>query len=139
MKLDSFLKFPLVIFLMCFVGCASMAERGLLRDVQFRQPPVVSLGPEFTLHDRVNLRYNSRFKAILTGDGHGHVFVIDEKRTVHHIEIAGNEVLLSETLGSLNKDIDSFRKIDAVEHPKGTLRVVAGNKMFTRSGHGAWT
>ncbi|NPV03581.1 MAG: hypothetical protein HPY67_02490 [Syntrophaceae bacterium] len=116
-----------------------MAERGLLRDVEARKAPAVSLGPEFTLHDKVNLRYNSRFKAILTGDGHGHVFVIDELRAVHHFEIAGNEVLLRETLGAMSRDEYFFGRIDAVEYPKGALRVVAGDKMFIRSGQGGWT
>jgi hypothetical protein len=139
MNLDSFPKLSLAIFLMCFMGCASMAERGLLRDVQTRQAPAVSLGPEFTVQEKMMLRYDSRFKTLVTGDGHGHIFIIDKERAVHHIEISGNHVLLRETLGSLGGDVQFFSRIDAVEYPTGALRVIAGDKMFIRSGQGVWT
>ena len=120
------------------MGCATMAERGLFRNVQARQAPAISLGPEFTVQDKMMLHYDSRFKAILTRDGHGHIFVVDKVRTVHHLEVSGNEVLLRETLGSLGSDVHYFSRIDAVEYPKGALRVVAGDKMFMRSVHDVW-
>jgi hypothetical protein len=129
----------IVVALTGIMGCSSMAERGLLRDVQARQAPTVNLGPEFAVQDKMLLRYDSRFKAILTRDGHGHIFAVDKERAVHHIEIAGNEVLLRETLGSLSSEVQFLSRIDAVEYPKNSLRVVAGDKMFMRTDHGVWT
>ena len=120
--------------LMAFcVGCASMPERGLLPDVKARQLPAVNLGPEIILQEEVKLNDDSRFSSLISKDGHVHLFLTDKKKQTHHIEISGNEVLNREMLGVA----DGF-SLDAIEHPSGTLRVVAGDKMFIRSEGGKW-
>ena len=120
------------------VACATMAEQGLLPEVQARQAPAVSLGPEFSVQDNMPLGYNAEAKAVVTRDGHGHVFVIDKERAVHHIEIAGTDVLRRETIGVVTGAPSGFSRPDAVEHPPGSLRLVAGDKMFVRSETGVW-
>lgn len=114
---------------MVCAGCASMAERGLLPDVQARRPPNVHLSPEIVLLEENGFADGSDFKSIITTDGRAHFFMADEKKRIHHVEVFGNAVLLREILGTMEGDAPA---IDAVEHPAGCLRVLAGDRQFVR-------
>lgn len=127
----------IVMLMASCVGCASMAERGLLPDVKARQLPAVILGPDTILLEEVKPDDNSRFASLISKDGHAHLFVIDKEKRIQHIEILGDEVLDREMLGVMDGPGLNL-KVDAIEHPSGRLRVVAGNKMFARSEGGKW-
>lgn len=114
-----------------------MAERGLLNDVKSRHLPAVNLGPQITLQEKAKFDYDTRFANLISKDGHAHLFAIDKEKRIHHIEISGNEVLNRELLGEVDKSYPN-PKVDTVEHPRGKLRVLAGDKMFIRSEGGKW-
>jgi hypothetical protein len=127
-----------LVFLMLFIaGCASMAERGLLPDVKDRQLPEVSLGPEIILLKQAKLGWSSRFASLIETDGRAHLFLTDKEKKVHHIEILGNEVMAREILGTMEGD-DFHQALEAIEHPLGRIRVLAGDKMFIRSENSEW-
>ena len=117
---------------MLCAGCASMAERGLLPDVKARRQPDVNLSREVILLEEAKIAQGSNFKSVIGTDGRAHLFVADEGKRIHHVEVSGNEVLLREILGTMEGDAPN-QAIDAVEHPAGKLRVLAGNKQFIRS------
>lgn len=119
-------------------GCAaSMASRGLLPDIQARQPPAVNLGPEIILleAERDPSVYLSNIKSLITEDGVAHLFAADRKNQIHHVEVSDNEIVLREILGVVEGS-PSRQTLDAIEHPIGTLRVLAGDKQFIRSTSG---
>lgn len=127
-----------IVSLMAFcVGCASMAERGLLADVKKRIQPAVNLGPEIILLEEVTLADDSYFTSLIGNDGHAHLFAIDKEKRVRHVEISGNEVHIREILGVMD-GLGLNSKLDVIEHPSGKLRVVAGDKMFIRTEDGKW-
>ena len=107
-----------------------MAERGLLPDVKARQLPDVHLSPEIVLLEEKGFADGSNFKSIIGTNGRAHFFMADEKKRIHHVEVSGNAVLLREILGTMEGDTPS---IDAVEHPEGSLRVLAGDRQFIQS------
>jgi hypothetical protein len=127
-----------IVMLMAFcAGCASMAERGLLPDVKARPLPAVILGPEIILLEAAKLDDSSFFQCLISKDGRAHLFVIDKEKRIQHVEISGQEVLHREMLGVTDGPVLNPR-VEAIEHPPGKLRVVAGDKMFTRSEGGKW-
>lgn len=107
-------------------GCASAVSRGLLPEVVARRPPNIQLGKELIL-----LQEPTRQSTILISkDGLVHVFAIDDGRQLNHIEILGDEVITHELLDAIERK--SSQDIDAVEHPHGQLRVLAGEKQYVR-------
>ena len=137
MRTGSLLK-GIVTFLstaMLCVGCASLAERGLLPDVVARRPPDVHLSPEVISLEEMQIADNSRIKSLISSDGRAHLFVIDKERKIHHVEVAGNKVLVQETLGATD-GAATTAALDAVEHPAGRLRVLAGDRQFIRPAPG---
>ena len=114
---------------MLCAGCASMAERGLLPDIQARRPPDVRLSPEIVLLEENGFADGSDFKSIITVDGRAHFFAADRKNRIHHVEVFGSAVLLREILGTME---DGTLAMDVVEHPAGCLRVLAGGRLFVR-------
>ena len=115
---------------MVCAGCASMAEHGLLPDIQARRPPDVHLSPEIVLLEEKGFADGSSFKSIIGVDGRAHLFAVDRKNRIHHVEVFGNAVMLHEILGAIEGDIAAM---DVVEHPAGSLRVLAGDRQFIRS------
>lgn len=113
------------------VGCTSLADRGMLPDIKARQVPDVNLGPEFVLIEGTKIAHNSQFKSLISSDGRAHLFLADRKKLIHHVEVSGNEVLLHEILGEMDGDTLG-QALDAVEHPAGILRILAGDKQFIR-------
>ncbi len=109
----------------------------LLKEIEVRRPPVVRVGPQLNLQDSVKLSWHSQMAGIISNDGSAHVFFTDEKKQVYHVEVSGNEVVNREILGTLESPREFFT-VDAVEHPAKTIRIAAGDKMFTRTGTGPW-
>ena len=120
------------VILLFLSGCASMAERGLLPDVKARRPPDVLLGKEILLLKEVKVADGSHFASLIGTDGRAHLFVADGEGQVRHVEISEQGILRQEILGAI-EGRTSHRSIDAVEHPAGRLRVLAGDKQFIRS------
>lgn len=129
----------LLLLVMFFAGCTSMAERGLLTDVKAHQLPAVDLGPTIILLEEAKLDNESGLASLISNDGHAHLFAIDKKDKIHHIELSGNVVLIHEILGVTKEPASgAMLALDIIEHPQGKLRVVAGDKMFIRSENNQW-
>jgi len=107
-------------------GCASLAARGLLPEVQGRRPPDVTLGPELVLLDEPPALTTS----LIDRDGRAHLFVTDGKQQLRHIEVLGDTVVNSEILA--RTDTGGRAAIDTVEQPAGKLRVLIGDKQYVR-------
>ncbi len=125
-------------------GCATgtLTERGMLPDVVGRRPPIVDLGPELVLLDQQNeftvgfLSYTPA-TSLIDRDGNAHLFIIDKKKQLHHVEVHGDTVFARELLGVVESVNDLA--FDAVEHPSGKLRVLTGDQEFIRaSPTGPW-
>lgn len=58
------------------------------------------------------------------------MFVVDKGKQLRHIEILGDEIVNREILGII--ETKPSEVIDAVEHPIGKLRVLAGNKQYVQ-------
>ena len=125
---------PVFLFaLMLCAGCASMAERGLLPDVKARPLPDVFPGTEIILLEKADISGDSLFKSLVSADGRAHLFLSDKKKKIHHLEISDSAVLQHEILGALE---EAPAALDAVEHPEGKLRVIAGDRQFIQSAPG---
>ncbi|MHB8829978.1 MAG: hypothetical protein ACYC6Q_10685 [Syntrophales bacterium] len=125
---------PVFLFaLMLCAGCASMAERGLLPDVKARPLPDVFPDPEIILLEKAEISGDSLFKSLVSADGRAHLFLSDKKKKIHHLEISNRVVLQHEILGALEV---APAALDAVEHPEGKLRVIAGDRQFIQSAPG---
>lgn len=59
----------LLFSVMVCAGCASMAERGLLPEIQARRPPDVHLSPEIVLLEEKEFADGYSFKSIIAADG----------------------------------------------------------------------
>jgi hypothetical protein len=125
----------LIIFLLVIAsliylsGCTinSLASKGLLPDVKERQPPDVQLGKELTLIEEPPKLSTS----LIDKDGVAHIFLIDENNQLNHIEIVGDNINFHEIVGEI--EVVSWAFFDAIEHPQGKLRVIAGNKQYYRT------
>ena len=122
--------FVLFVFFISLSGCAflaSLASKGLLPEVKARRPPEVDLGEELALLDDPATACSS----FISQDGRVHLFAIDNKAQLYHIEILGDTIVTREALGVINTE-RGF-SIDAVEYPDGVLRVLAGDRQYIRS------
>jgi hypothetical protein len=113
-------------------GCASSAKRGLLQEIKARHIPDIDVGPEVVLLEKVKIDHNAHIKSLISSDSRAHVFVIDRDKQLHHVEVRENELLGHEILGVLTNDATN-QHLDAIEHPSGNLRVLAGERQFIRS------
>ena len=112
------------------VGCTSLVEKGLLPELALRQPIDVELGQEVILLDKPPLMSSS----LIDKNGIVHVFVVNkvhEAKQLNHIEIVDDKITKREVLGIIETKQSEY--IDAVEHPYGTLRVLAGDKQYIRT------
>jgi hypothetical protein len=112
------------------VGCASLASRGLFPEVKARRPPEVELGVELILLNEPNepVKFST---SLISADGRAHVFVANAKRQLEHIEILGDKILAHELLGGIRTH--RGLALEAVEHPPGKLRVLAGDRQYVRA------
>jgi len=91
------------------------------------------------LLEEVKLDNDLGLASLISNDGHAHLFAIDKKNQIHHIELSGNVVLIHEVLGITKEPASELlQALDVIEHPPGKLRVVAGDKMFIRSENNQW-
>ena len=121
----------LLLLLMFLGGCASLAARGLLPDVQARRPPDIDLGRELVIFNEPPL-HNASF---IGTDGRAHLFLTDGKRQLHHIEVMGDSVVKKEILGLFESK--ETRALDAVEFPAGKFRVLVGDRQYVRAAPGS--
>lgn len=109
-------------------GCAtdSLVSKGLLPEVEARLPPDVQQGTELILLEEPPLNSTS----LIDSDGVAHIFLVDKDEQLNHIEILGDQIISHEFLD----EVDYFHwwDFDAVEHPRGKLRVLAGDKQYFR-------
>jgi hypothetical protein len=91
-----------------------------------RQPPSVNVGSQIVLLDKRPKLVTSLFAS----GGRVHVFVIDKENLLHHVAIAGDQILVREILGPINTD--AVEQLDAVEQPIGKIRVLAGDKQYVQ-------
>jgi hypothetical protein len=120
----------LVMFLFSVVfvsACASPERKDLLRTLRERPAPEVRLGPEITILDQ----QPSLITLFVAKNGRVHVFAVDRKKDIRHIEIE-EQIVANEVIGKLDQENSHPRSLDAVEHPEGTIRVLAGNSQFVR-------
>jgi len=112
------------------VGCASLASKGLLPEVLARHPPDIQLGAELILIEEPPELVTS----LIDTDGVVHLFLIDKDNQLQHIEILDDEIINREILGVIEK-LEPWTVLDAIEHPRGKLRVIAGDKQYFHSAH----
>lgn len=118
----------LLVIATLIVGCASQTNNSLLLEVENRHPPKVQLGSELILLENPPELCTS----IIDLDGVVHLFIIDEDKQLIHLEILGDEIIHRELLGVI-ETIEPWSALDAVEHPRGKLRVIAGDRQYFRS------
>jgi len=118
----------LLILLTLLFGCTSLVSKGLLPDVVTRHPPDIQLGAELILLEEPPERATS----LIDTDGVVHLFSIDKDKRLHHLEILGDEIITRESVGVIKK-LEPWTSLDAVEHPRGKLSVIAGDKQYFRS------
>jgi hypothetical protein len=117
-------------------GCATQAALGRLPGVAARQQSTVRLGPIVTLFDHVPRAAASA----MTSNGGLHVVAVDREGWVRHLQIQDEEIVVEERLGRLATSASGpTPPIDVVEHPLGTLRVLASDLSFRRAAdQSAW-
>ncbi|MEE9580925.1 MAG: hypothetical protein V3V74_06390 [Nitrosomonadaceae bacterium] len=119
-------------------GCISITTYKAVKikdhfpEVMARRPPDVKLSEELILLEKPPKRLTNS-TSLISKDGRAHVFVIDKKSHIYHIEIFGDKVINQEHLGEI--ETKGLMALDAVEHPPGTLRVLAGDKQYFRTAH----
>jgi hypothetical protein len=114
-------------------GCGSLATRGMLPEVQARRTAAVQLGRQLTLANTEPAHSTS----FIAQNGRVHIFLVDPKRQLRHIEVFRDEVVIDEPLGTI--ETAAPFALDAVERSSGEIRVLAGDKQFIRnSGSSAW-
>jgi hypothetical protein len=114
-------------------GCGSLATRGMLPEVQARRTAAVQLGRQLTLANTEPANSTS----FIAENGRVHIFFVDPKSQLRHIEVSRDEVVIDEPIGGV-KSAAPFA-LDAVERSSGEIRVLAGDKQFIRnSGSNAW-
>lgn len=128
MSLRPVVSVALFVIAMLIVGCASLVSKGLLPEVETRSPPDIQLGSELILLEKPPELCTS----LIDINGVAHLFFIDEDKQINHLEILGDEIITRELLGAI-ETIDPWTVLDAVEHPRGKLRVIAGNRQYFRS------
>lgn len=132
MKNSSFLGFKfqaavatsLFILSTLLTGCASLVEKGKLPMVVARQAPYIQLGPELILLEKPPIFSSS----LIDIKGAAHVFIVDQERQLKHIKIINDIIIHREFLGIIEGE--QSISLDAVEHPYGKLRVLAGDKQY---------
>jgi hypothetical protein len=133
-------KFRLLIGIFLFilpiveVGCfPSIASKDQLSDVATHPPPDVQLGPELILFEQTPILS----KSLIDMNGMAHVFFVDGEGRLNHIEILRDKIITREVLGVIENK--KAKTLDAVEHPRGKLRVLSGDKQFFRNApNAAW-
>jgi hypothetical protein len=118
----------ILIIMMLIVGCASHVSKGLLPELETRHAPEIQLGAELILLEEQPERCTS----LIDLDGVAHLFFIDEDKRLNHLEILGDEIITREFLGVI-ETVNPWMPLDAVEHPRGKLRVIVGDRQYFRS------
>jgi hypothetical protein len=114
----------ILLFALLLVGCASQAEKGKLPDDVASHLPDIQLGEELILLEKAPILSSS----LIDKEGSVHIFVVDQAKQLNHIEILDNKIITREFLGKI--ETEQVRFLDAIEHPPGKLRVLAGDKQY---------
>jgi hypothetical protein len=115
-------------------GCAfPPSVRGIiLPEVTKRRVPEVEIGPEMFLIDDLP-RSSFIGTSLSSNDGRVHIFVVNKKNQLNHLEILGDQVVTREIIGVVDAGMfGSVERIDAIEYPQGKLRVLAGDRQYIR-------
>src|SRR5574343_204147 len=124
----------LIIASSLLAGCSYKSVRELYPEIAIRKPPAVSLESELVLIDTPATIATS----LVTKDDKIHVFIADENKQLHHLELFNNIIEKHELLGKVDR-ISPNVPIDAIEHPVGKLHVLIGDRQFVRSTpNGPW-
>lgn len=118
----------LIILSILLFGCASHVSKGLFPEIEARHPPEIQLGAELILLQESPERSTS----LIDFDGVAHLFFIDGDKQLYHLEILGDEIITREFLGVI-ETVNPSIPLDAVEHPRGKLRVIVGDRQYFRS------
>jgi len=119
-------------------GCASGPSHWV-PGFSSRTPPELDLGQEIVLQGQPAKSVTS----LIGSDGHVHVFVLNERGDIHHIEVSTDKVVGHQPIGFAAGMVDSKGdpsnklSIDAIEHPKGTLRLAVNGVQYVRQNSGA--
>ncbi len=117
-------------------GCVSISPN-ILKEIETRRPPFVRVGPQLILQDHFELSLYPTMNSLIDSGGRAHIFFTDAMKLVHHVEVSENDVVRREVLGAVEKRHTRYT-VHSVEHPAGTIRVAAGDKMFIRAGNHTW-
>ena len=116
-----------------FVGCATVPPKQILSDLEARRPPDVALGEPMRLLEQPV----GQATAVASADGRLHLFALDTAKTLHHVQVDGEQVIKRSRIGTVD-GAPADVTLDVVEWPVGTLRVLAGGRQFVGSPGGEW-
>ena len=126
-EITTVVTLSLIIFSIVMVGCATKPSMNQFPELEARQPPKVKLGQELILLENPPMLSTG----LIGTDGSAHLFFIDEDKRLNHLKILGDGIITREFLGMI-ETAESWTALDAVEHPKGSLRVLAGDRQYFR-------
>jgi len=105
-------------------ACAARPEKARPPEIGARRPPDIQLGAELVLLDKPPVMSS----CIIDLEGTAHLFIVNKTGQLYHIKVLGDTITARELLGIVETEKVGF--IDAVEHPPGKLRVIAGDKQY---------
>jgi hypothetical protein len=122
-------------------GCAGVKTSDMIAGFGDRLPPDVGPGQEIVLLER-----SSKVVTTLVGsDGYVHVFALGQSADLHHAVVSKTNVIKRESIGTVaamegpEHESRGRTAIDAIEHPRGALRVaVKGTQYIQVVPGGAW-
>lgn len=104
-----------------------------------RTPPEIRVGQEMVLQ----VQSAKAVTSLIGSDGYVQVFALNEHGDIRHFEVSADKVVSQQLIGVATGMVDSKGdpstqlSIDAIEHPKGTLRVVVNGVQYVRQNPGA--
>jgi hypothetical protein len=115
----------LAVLVLCLSGCGSLASRRLFPEINARHTPPTALSEIIELLP--GLVETSAI--VIRADGTAAVVTVDSDHQLHYMAVANHGVIARETLGTVWNG--SRPRLEIIEH-RGQLRVLAGDKQFTR-------
>jgi hypothetical protein len=113
------------------IGCASVSSnsKSLPPEIDARHPPDIQLSVKLILSEEPPVVST----ILIDMDGMAHVFLIGRDQQLIHIEVFGDQILTREILG-ITSAVHQ-RELESIEHPRGKLRVLVGDKQYFRDAH----
>jgi hypothetical protein len=109
-------------------SCASVSSNSkiLPSEIDERHPPDIQLSAKLILFEEPPIGSTS----LIDMDGMAHVFLISKDQQLIHIEVLDDQIITREILGITSAIHQG--ELESVEHPRGKLRVLAGDKQYFR-------